>query len=681
MPNRGGYRSNTNETNRFHSFLNRSNEHDNRGNNKDSTKGIRRVRFKHNRKNEISEHAAHARLEEDDTMSFELSKYGGGFRRKGSPVPAGKFNKLNVSDFGWYQVTIHGGHRYSRDDVVRELLNALHPMVFMPCYWRIEKNSIVFYLEDYTVAEKLKFYEKPIQMNDGFRLHLRVRDGFPYITVDDNLKQKIALAMTYKYDRGTKCMDLSCFHKDPNFKSEFCALIRPNVMSAVLNIMTEFTPDVEILNLSQNFLTNLEGFKNTSTRLPKLKTLYLDNNKIMSLANLLVLRDMKLVELTLMGNPLRNRFKEQKFYISEVRRKFPQLKKLDGAELLPLVSLDSYQGKLPKSHASCLIQESAASMLQTFLSQYFLIFDSENRQPLLDAYHEKALMSISVAPASQAGRLSSFWKYNRNLKRLVANDSQTRNMKIGPLAIVSTLAEWPRVIHDKSSFTVDLTFISDEVVIFTVTGLFQEVDTSPTATNGNIRTFARTYFLLRTGNTLAIRNELIYISNATQAQSKSFMKKSVGMTEAQNSTMTNMQAATNIQSRLQPGASADAMYLPNAMSQINLNGASTSAAAMQLPNAINQININQASTSGMQLPLAVQGNINENATSNVANIGIPDDATKIRMVHALHEKSKMNFMFCEKCLSENQWDFDTACHMFEKAYNEGRIPPDAFKLS
>lgn len=60
---------------------------------------------------------------------------------------------------------------------------------------------------------------------------------------------------------------------------------------------------------------------------------------------------------------------------------------------------------LPKSQASFLCDASGADIIRQFLEQYFMIFDSENRQPLLDAYHEQAMMSISVPPASQAGRL------------------------------------------------------------------------------------------------------------------------------------------------------------------------------------------------------------------------------------------------------------------------------------
>lgn len=59
-------------------------------------------------------------------------------------------------------------------------------------------------------------------------------------------------------------------------------------------------------------------------------------------------------------------------------------------------------------------------------------------------------------------RLHSFWKFNRNFRRLVNNEevSKIRQLKVGRLAVVSTLAEWPKTQHDPQSFSVDLTLFT-----------------------------------------------------------------------------------------------------------------------------------------------------------------------------------------------------------------------------
>lgn len=60
-------------------------------------------------------------------------------------------------------------------------------------------------------------------------------------------------------------------------------------------------------------------------------------------------------------------------------------------------------------------------------------------------------------------RLNNFWKFNRNLRRIVSSerdDLRTRLLKSGRLACVSTLDEWPRTLHERRTFTVDLTIFT-----------------------------------------------------------------------------------------------------------------------------------------------------------------------------------------------------------------------------
>lgn len=59
---------------------------------------------------------------------------------------------------------------------------------------------------------------------------------------------------------------------------------------------------------------------------------------------------------------------------------------------------------LPPAKATFLCDGAGADVVCQFLEQYFIIFDSPNRQSLLDAYHEHALLSMSMPNISQAGR-------------------------------------------------------------------------------------------------------------------------------------------------------------------------------------------------------------------------------------------------------------------------------------
>jgi nuclear RNA export factor len=46
----------------------------------------------------------------------------------------------------------------------------------------------------------------------------------------------------------------------------------------------------------------------------------------------------------------------------------------------------------------------AQEVASQFLQQYFIVFDSENRQPLLDAYHEHACLSMTVTVTQSSSR-------------------------------------------------------------------------------------------------------------------------------------------------------------------------------------------------------------------------------------------------------------------------------------
>lgn len=75
----------------------------------------------------------------------------------------------------------------------------------------------------------------------------------------------------------------------------------------------------------------------------------------------------------------------------------PLLLLQDGQELPPAIGFDLEDGvKLPAPKASFLCDAAGAEIVRQFLEQYFIIFDSASRQPLLDAYHEQAMFSMTI---------------------------------------------------------------------------------------------------------------------------------------------------------------------------------------------------------------------------------------------------------------------------------------------
>lgn len=162
----------------------------------------------------------------------------------------------------------------------------------------------------------------------------------------------------------------------------------------------------------------------------------------------------------------------------------------DGEELPPQISFDvGNEGNLPVPKASFLCDPAGADIIRQFLEQYFIVYDSASRQPLLDAYHENAMFSMTVGAYQQGSqskwvfsiriylncnlnykfspRLTNYFNISRNLTRIRENDLKIKHLKYGRLPVVSFLTELPATQHDPQSFAVDLT-------LFTVSGRYFE---------------------------------------------------------------------------------------------------------------------------------------------------------------------------------------------------------------
>lgn len=137
----------------------------------------------------------------------------------------------------------------------------------------------------------------------------------------------------------------------------------------------------------------------------------------------------------------------------------------DDITLPPPIGFDvpDEVAKLPSAKASFLCDVSGADIVRQFLEQYFIIYDSDNRQPLLEAYHEHAMISMTVFSSPSQGsqqRLQNYLSHNRNINQKRELDTRCRLLKFGRLPVVSFLSELPPTKHDPQSFVVDLTLFT-----------------------------------------------------------------------------------------------------------------------------------------------------------------------------------------------------------------------------
>lgn len=161
-------------------------------------------------------------------------------------------------------------------------MDVVAPRSFIPHYFKTEPNAISFYTDDIKMAEDLLNADRTISMPDGFKMIIKVRNNIPQVQIDDNLKYKMKMAMSKRYNSMTKALDLTKFHSDEDLREIFCGLFRPTIMLAAVEIISENTPDLEALNLADNKIHLLDHLKCLAIKLPSLKILHLDNNKVIS---------------------------------------------------------------------------------------------------------------------------------------------------------------------------------------------------------------------------------------------------------------------------------------------------------------------------------------------------------------------------------------------------------------
>ncbi|XP_013192505.1 nuclear RNA export factor 1 [Amyelois transitella] len=535
MPKRGGGRRDDGRN--WKRYENDHFEHDDRGH----SNNTRRVSFKpgtNKGKNKFRTWNDPKLLLDDDIDMSGGPMHGQGQGRKGafrgrggkriiSPAAGGPRGgpkkKFIAGLLPWYQIVIPYGAKHEKDVILKALLGYISPEIFIPHYYKVNGNSSIFYVDDVKIAEKLFYADRKIVMSDGFKLVVIVRNAAPTVTIDAEMKEKMKTAMVKRYNAATKALDLTKFHADPELQDIFCALFRPMIMLAVIDIIAEHIPDLEALNLNDNKLHGMEHLKILSTKFKLLKILYLGDNRIPSIASLEPLKSLQLVELYLKGNPLVNRFNDHDTYISDVRKRFPKLMRLDGVDLPPAIGFDVAEtATLPPRQQSFLVDPAGQDLVREFLTQYFAIYDSDTRQPLLEAYHEHATMSMAANYLSHdnnryspSSRLTSYISSSRNIIKVSERESRRRYLKTGRLQVVSFLSELPKTKHDLMGFAVDLLVFTPTMIVLSMNGLFKE-----TATSGNPnRSFHRTFVIVpNAGGGFCVINDMLFITNPVEEQ-------------------------------------------------------------------------------------------------------------------------------------------------------------------
>ncbi|XP_077180428.1 nuclear RNA export factor 1 [Paroedura picta] len=519
--------------------------------------------------------------------------------RKNLSVADRSFPISNAARKNWFRVTIPYGRKYEKSWLLTAIQS--HCSVpFIPLEVHVASNRVVFFVEDTTVANALRHLSRKIIDPDGYKVVININAWSPPPSIQRELKQEeveqLKQCMSKRYDGSQQALDLKSIRTDPDLVAQNIDVVlnRRNCMLTVLRIIEENIPELLSLNVSDNKLYRLDDMVDLAQKAPNLKILNLSCNQLKSERDLDKLKTLKLEELWLDNNPLCDSFRDQSTYISTVRERFPKLLRLDGHELPPPIAFDvEAPTTLPTFKGSYFPSDDLKVLILRFLQQYYAVYDSGDRQGLLDAYHDGACCSLSIPFKMQnpyRSTLGDYFKNSRNIKKLKDPTMRFRLLKHTRLNVVAFLNELPKTQHDINSFVVDVCAQTNTLLCFTLSGIFKEVEGKH---RESMRSFTRVFIAVPAGNNgLCIVNDQLFIRKANNDEiRKAFV----------------MPAPTPSSSPV-PTLSAEQQEL-------------------------------------------------------LQNFSL---------------QSGMNLEWSQKCLSDNDWDYAHAAHVFTQLKAEGKIPDVAF---
>uniref|UniRef100_A0A671S875 Nuclear RNA export factor 1 n=1 Tax=Sinocyclocheilus anshuiensis TaxID=1608454 RepID=A0A671S875_9TELE len=498
----------------------------------------------------------------------------------------------------WPQIPF--GKKYDKEWLLSSL-QSVCSMPFHAVHYHTDGNKAQFYVEDSTTANALFKVSRKITDKEGYKVTVIMNSCPPPTLIYTDLKaadlEHLKQCMAKRFDGSQQALDLNNIRVDPDLVSQNIevTLNRRNSMLAVIKIIEENIPELICLNLSNNRLYRLDDLVDIVNKVPNLKILNLSHNELKTERELDKLKGLKLVELQLEGNPLCGHYKNQADYVSAIRERFPKLLRLDGHDLPPPIvfDLEVAPATLPPCKASYFCSEEIKNIILCFLQQYYSIYDSGDRQPLLDAYHDGAAFSLSIPFTLQnpSNSLGEYQKDSRNIRRM-KDDPTTRFrlIKHTRLNVVAFLNELPKTQHDIASLIIDVNTYTATLLAFTVSGVFKEIDGK---SRDSFRAFSRVFIAVPAGNAgLCIVNDELFVRNATTEE------------------------------------------------------------------------IRRAFVAPAPTP----------SSSPVPTLSAPQQ----EMLAAFSQKSGMNLEWSQKCLQDNDWDFDRAAQIFTGLKAQGKIPDVAF---
>ncbi|XP_037873302.1 nuclear RNA export factor 1 isoform X2 [Bombyx mori] len=402
----------------------------------------------------------------------------------------------------FFQVSVRGHGAARPEPVLDALLASVRGRSLIPCFVQLTEDECKFLVIRCKTALLAIHKYGFVLGGDGARMTVTVSAvDITTATLDFLPKVVLKKILTSRYKDGQ--LDLSAFTAGPDIKHFiYYPLNRVSNQTEIFQIESTFIwENLTHLNLSRNRITSLVGL-NLAQMTPRLRHLDVSHNALGRLGALLAGRALPLRALLLEGNPLCADCTDPDRYVQLVQMIFPTLVTLDGIHI-------KRKGEIPKSVRKTYCPDDAKEIVHEFVQVYFPLLDSalEQRAHVAQLYHRHALVDISYNPALRS-------------RRGAAGVCVRARRGGGRAALLRRLARWPRLHHDRLSFTVDVLYHSDEATIFRVGGVVK-LTSDCLADEEEMIYFSRTLVLKAEGTTeYKIHNEMLYWDEVTDQTAK-----------------------------------------------------------------------------------------------------------------------------------------------------------------
>ncbi|CAR31478.1 Nuclear RNA export factor 1 [Caenorhabditis elegans] len=413
---------------------------------------------------------------------------------------------------------------------------------FKPLLWTDNaRGDFEWYVRDEDTASTIRANNRRVvHKESGTRVEFYTsKVPAPWMKLKREEIEIIHRVVDKRHNAENRVLDLSNFHEDEEFKAKdmMMNLTKGNVMLTVLDHIDDKYGNIVALSLSNNRIRHLDYASALVSIAKFVMELDLSHNHISTEKELEKFAGLPVERFFFEGNPVVESFTQRAAYISYIHQSFPRCNMLDGVEVQPLVvgpDLDIHDampfraGYYPNPQIRVLVEQ--------FVTSYFDFYDGPDgqrtRRNLHNAYDADAsTFSLTIEHlrgssharhhndecfAQYAGVSHNVLKQERFARHRASRSAR------GAMDIAVALSKLPTSSHMRDTFIVDVFLQSNDLLGFTVQGLFCDGDLTQTPSPSF---FSRSFLVSpRENDSVAVISDQLFITVASLDRLEKFKK-------------------------------------------------------------------------------------------------------------------------------------------------------------